>query len=170
LKNSLDRMLRRTFGLLEKVPDVFAMYGWEGTVVFQSHPGVMAISKLLDQKSIVQYRATFDQDIVDEMKEFDDELPRKAQIALDNKLPINWRALDFIEDELPRLLEEKKQLDAARKQVMSAKPGDYSQPKIDASVCTPGPNNPGVQYPSPWGINADPFEYTQQLKETTKSK
>jgi hypothetical protein len=111
-------MLRRAFGLLEKVPDVFAMYGWEGTVVFQSHPGVMAISKLLDQKSIVQYRATFDQDIVDEMKEFDDELPRKAQIALDNKLPINWRALDFIEDELPRLLEEKKQLDAARKQVI----------------------------------------------------
>lgn len=162
-------MLRRAACLLEKVPDVFAMYGWEGTVVFASHPGVMAISKLLEQKSIVSYRATFDQDIVDEMKAFDDELPRKAQIALDNKLPISWRSLDYIEDELPRLMEEKKQLDAARKQVMSAKVGDYSQPKIDGSVCTPGPNNPGVKYPSPWGVNSDPYEYTQQLKDSGKS-
>lgn len=72
-------MLRRGFSLLEKVPDVFAMYGWEGTVVFASHPGVMAISKLLEQKSIVSYRATFDQDIIDEMKAFDEELPGKPR-------------------------------------------------------------------------------------------
>lgn len=156
-------MFRRGISLLEKVPDVFAMYGWEGTVVFASHPGVMAISKLLEQKSIVSYRATFDQEIIEEMKAFDDELPRKAQIALDNKLAINWRALDYIEDELPRLMEEKKQLEAARKQVLSAKVGDYSQPKIDSSVCTPSPNNPGRTHPSPWGINADPYEYTPQV-------
>lgn len=162
-------MLRRGFGLLEKVPDVFAMYGWEGTVVFASHPGVMAISKLLEQKSIVSHRATFDQEVIEEMRAFDDELPRKAQIALDNKLSVNWRSLDYIEDELPRLLEEKKQLEAARKQVMAAKPGDYSQPKIDASVCTPSPNNPGRAYPSPWGINADPFEYTPQVDAAKKN-
>merc|ERR1719191_2046113 len=59
-------------------------------------------------------RATFTQENVDAMKEFDLELARKAQIAFDNQLPVNFVQLDNIETELPRLLEEKKQLDAAR--------------------------------------------------------
>merc|ERR1719261_1477999 len=61
-------------------------------------------------------RATFTQENVDAMKEFDLELARKAQIAYDNQLPTNFVQLDTIEQELPRLLEEKKQLDAAREE------------------------------------------------------
>ena len=41
----------------------------------------------------------------------------KAQIALDNGLAINFIDLETVEEDLPRLLEEKKQLDAARKAV-----------------------------------------------------
>merc|ERR1719229_552836 len=59
-------------------------------------------------------RAHFTQENVEAMKAFDPDLARKAQIALDHKLPINFQQLEIIEDSLPRLLEEKKQLQEAR--------------------------------------------------------
>merc|ERR1719197_1159084 len=59
-------------------------------------------------------RANFTPENIEEMKKFDPELSRKAQIAYDNKLPINFQQLEVIEETLPRLLEEKKQLEAAR--------------------------------------------------------
>merc|ERR1719387_2639443 len=102
----------------EKVPDVFVTFGVEQQFRFVSHPGVMAVSKLLEMKGIVQSRATFTQENVDAMKEFDTDLAKKAQIALDNGLPINFKTLDTIEENLPGLLEEKKQLEAARSETL----------------------------------------------------
>merc|ERR1719188_894808 len=62
-------------------------------------------------------RANFTQENIEKMKAFDPELARKAQIALDNKLPINFQQLELIEESLPRLLDEKKQLETARSEV-----------------------------------------------------
>merc|ERR1719434_408905 len=75
-------------------------------------------------------RATFTQENIEEMKKFDPELARKAQIAFDNKLPINFQQLEIIEEALPRLLDEKKQLEAARTGVAAIKiGGPYEMPK-----------------------------------------
>merc|ERR1719198_1921770 len=80
-------------------------------------------------------RATFTQENVDAMKEFDLELARKAQIAFDNQLPVNFKQMDSIEQELPRLLEEKKQLNTARTEVLKLPPGkhDVAGLKLDSS-------------------------------------
>merc|ERR1719356_2436039 len=59
-------------------------------------------------------RANFTQENIEEMKKFDPELARKAQIAYDQKLPINFQQLEIIEESLQRLLEEKQQLEASR--------------------------------------------------------
>merc|ERR1719281_2063815 len=59
-------------------------------------------------------RANFTQDNIEKMKAFDPDLARKAQVAYDNKLPINFQQLEIIEESLPRLLEEKQQIQAAR--------------------------------------------------------
>merc|ERR1719453_2732908 len=84
-------------------------------------------------------RATFTQENVDAMKEFDLELARKAQIALDNQLPTNFVQLDTIEQDLPRLL-EKKQLDTARTEVLKLPGGkhDMAGVKVDAAFPAPG--------------------------------
>ena len=136
-----------------KVPDIFASVGWENRVTFISHPGVMAVAKLLEQKGITRMKATFNQELIHEIAEYDEELGRKAQIAFDNGLSVEWRALDHIEEELPRLLEEKKEIESARKQVMSSK--DYSQPKINTKVVYPCPGTPGKVYDSPNEPTAD---------------
>merc|ERR1719445_2226929 len=62
-------------------------------------------------------RANFTEENIEKMKAFDPELARKAQIAFDHKLPVNFQQLEIIEDSLPRLLEEKKQLEVARAEV-----------------------------------------------------
>merc|ERR1712051_716624 len=103
--------------LAEKAPDVFVNFGLEQQFRFINHPGVMAVSKLLEMRSIARMRANFTQENIDKMKAFDPELARKAQLAYDNKLPINFQQLEIIEDALPRLLEEKKQLEIAREEV-----------------------------------------------------
>merc|ERR1719282_2214394 len=64
-------------------------------------------------------RANFTQENIEQMKNFDPELARKAQLAYDHKLPINFQQLEIIEEALPRLLEEKKQLETARAEVSS---------------------------------------------------
>merc|ERR1719188_2944713 len=62
-------------------------------------------------------RANFTQENIEGMKAFDPELARKAQIALDHKLPINFQQLELIEESLSRLLEEKTQLETLRSEV-----------------------------------------------------
>merc|ERR1712194_65567 len=120
----------------EKVPDVFVQFGMEQQFRFISHPGVMAVSKLLEMKTISRMRANFTQENIEGMKAFDPELARKAQIAFDNKLPVNFQQLEIIEEYLPRLLEEKQQLDAARAGVAKiAVGGPYQLPSgLDISA------------------------------------
>merc|ERR1719499_695544 len=75
-------------------------------------------------------RANFTQENIEKMKAFDPDLARKAQIAFDNKLPINFQQLEIIEDSLPRLLEEKKQLETLRAEVAKLPAGGpYDMPK-----------------------------------------
>merc|ERR1719367_1280642 len=62
-------------------------------------------------------RANFSQENIEKMKAFDPELARKAQIAFDHKLPVNFQQLEIIEESLPRLLAEKEQLEAVREAV-----------------------------------------------------
>merc|ERR1719277_1066947 len=91
-------------------------------------------------------RANFTQDNVEGMKAFDPELARKAQIALDHKLPINFQQLEIIEETLPRLLDEKKQLEAARAAVAKLPVGGpYAFPKTDISAVRPSPGQKDIQ-------------------------
>merc|ERR1719378_127599 len=76
---------------------------------------------------------------------FDPELARKAQIAFDNKLPVNFQQLELIEETLPRLVEEKTQLETLRKEVAKLPPGKYEMPKVDISACRPVPGQKDVQ-------------------------
>merc|ERR1712151_1438748 len=85
---ALARSLRRC---AEKVPDVYVNFGLEQQFRFISHPGVMAVSKVLEMRTVTQMRATFTQENIDRMKAFDPELAKKAQIAFDNKLPVNFQ-------------------------------------------------------------------------------
>lgn len=155
-------MLKRLGGKLLKekgaVPDVFAAVGWENRVTFISHPGVMAVAKLLEQKGITRMKATFNQELIHEIAEHDEELARKAQIAFDNNLSVEWKTLEVIESELPRLLQEKKELEAARTQVLNAKKGDYAQPKFDSKVVVPTPANLGEVFDTPNKPNGDPSQ------------
>merc|ERR1712187_991722 len=113
-----------------KAPDVFVQFGMEQQFRFISHPGVMVLSKLLEMQTVAKMRATFTQENIEEMKKFDPELSRKAQIAFDSKLPINFQQLEIIEEALPRLLDEKKQLEAARAEVAKLPAGGpYQLPK-----------------------------------------
>mmetsp|Transcript_83009 Transcript_83009/g.211264 ORF Transcript_83009/g.211264 Transcript_83009/m.211264 type:complete len:178 (-) Transcript_83009:71-604(-) len=131
--------------LAEKVPDVFVQFGLEQQFRFISHPGVMAVSKLLEMRHIARMRANFTQENIEGMKAFDPELARKAQIAFDHKLPINFQQLEIIEDSLPRLLEEKKQLEAARAAVAKLPVGTYDFPKVDISAARPVPGQKDLQ-------------------------
>merc|ERR1719324_1008889 len=90
-------------------------------------------------------RANFTQENIEKMKAFDPELARKAQIAYDHKLPINFQQLELIDDVLPRLLEEKSQIEAARSEVAKLPPGLYELPKhLDLSSIRPQPGQQDV--------------------------
>ncbi|CAE8601739.1 unnamed protein product [Polarella glacialis] len=131
----------------DKAPDVFVQFGLEQQFRFISHPGVMAISKLLEMRTISQMRANFTQENIEKIKGFDPDLARKAQIALDNKLPVNFQQLELIDETLPRLLEEKKQLGVARSEVAKLPVGGpYAIPKsVDVSACRPIPGQKDIQ-------------------------
>merc|ERR1719210_2239305 len=92
-------------------------------------------------------RANFTQENIDKMKAFDPELARKAQIAYDHKLPVNFQQLEIIEESLPRLLEEKKQLETARAAVAKLPVGGpYEMPKgLDISAARPVPGQKDIQ-------------------------
>merc|ERR1719265_428420 len=132
--------------ICNKVPDVFVQFGMEQQFRFVSHPGVMAVSKLLEQRMVTQMRANFTQDNIEKVKNFDPDLARKAQIAYDHKLPINFQQLELIEDILPRLLEEKTQIETARAEVAKLPPGNYNLPKnLDLSAVRPAPGQSDLQ-------------------------
>merc|ERR1719343_960515 len=92
-------------------------------------------------------RASFTQENIEKMKAFDPELARKAQLAYDHKLPINFQQLEIIEEALPRLLEEKKQLEAAREEVSKLPVGGpYAFPAgLDISAARPVPGQKDLQ-------------------------
>merc|ERR1719277_2846887 len=92
-------------------------------------------------------RANFTQENIEQMKAFDPELARKAQLAHDHALPINFQQLEIIEENLPRLLEEKKQLQAAREAVAKLSAGGpYELPKgLDISAARPVPGQKDLQ-------------------------
>mmetsp|Transcript_67547 Transcript_67547/g.162164 ORF Transcript_67547/g.162164 Transcript_67547/m.162164 type:complete len:173 (+) Transcript_67547:135-653(+) len=124
-----------------EIPRAVSVFGVEQQFRFVTHPGVMTVAKLLEMRQIVNMRATFTQENVEDMKAFDPELARKAQIAYDNKLPVNFRQLELIEEALPRLLDEKAQLTAARTETAKLPPGKYELPKsLDLSAVRPVPN------------------------------
>merc|ERR1719293_320751 len=106
----------------------------------------MAVSKLLEMKNVTLMRANFTQENIDKIQLFDPDLARKAQIAYDHKLPINFQQLELIDDALPRLLEEKKQLEAARTEIAKLPVGGpYALPKsIDVSAARPAPGTKDV--------------------------
>merc|ERR1719343_223861 len=92
-------------------------------------------------------RANFTQENIEGMKAFDPELARKAQLALDNKLPINFQQLEIIDEALPRLLEEKQQLTEAREEVGKLPVGGpYKFPAgVDISAARPVPGQKDMQ-------------------------
>merc|ERR1712137_1405754 len=125
---------------------VFVMFGVEQQFSFISHPGVMEIAKLVEMRHVARMRANFKQEDIEKIRPFDPELARKAQIAVDHKLPVNFQQLELIEESLPRLLEEKKQLEKARAAV-AALPvgGPYELPaEVDVSSCRPIPGQKDV--------------------------
>eukprot|EP00413_Alexandrium_margalefii_P047513 CAMPEP_0204606798 /NCGR_PEP_ID=MMETSP0661-20131031/59306_1 /ASSEMBLY_ACC=CAM_ASM_000606 /TAXON_ID=109239 /ORGANISM="Alexandrium margalefi, Strain AMGDE01CS-322" /LENGTH=176 /DNA_ID=CAMNT_0051618153 /DNA_START=68 /DNA_END=598 /DNA_ORIENTATION=+ len=125
----------------EKAPEVFMQFGLEQQFRFISHPGVMVVSKILEMRTIARMRANFTQENIEKMKMFDPDLARKAQIAYDHKLPVNFQQLELIEESLPRLLEEKKQLETLRADTAKLPVGGpYALPKnADFSACRPIP-------------------------------
>merc|ERR1719203_258277 len=92
-------------------------------------------------------RANFTQENIEGMKAFDPDLARKAQLAYDNKLPINFQQLEIIEESLPRLLEEKKQIETARTAVAKLPVGGpYEMPKgLDVTAVRPAPGQKDLQ-------------------------
>ncbi|VWU50781.1 conserved protein, unknown function [Hepatocystis sp. ex Piliocolobus tephrosceles] len=119
--------------LSNKVCDVLVSFGVrQNKTTFISHPGVMAVSQLLEMKLITRPRATLTQENVNAMVEFDLDLAKKAQIAVDNDLPVNFFDLEYIDrpEYLKMLIEEKEVLKKAREEVLNKKKGDYTIPDI----------------------------------------
>jgi len=119
------------------VPNCLCQFGNELPFAYLNHPGVMAVSTMVELRGITRMRANFTQNDVDALKEYDIELARKAQIAHDNGLAINFLDLERIEETLPRLLKEKAQLEEARKEVLGRKVGDYGPIKTQVPDCKP---------------------------------
>ncbi len=143
---------------LEKAPDVFAHLGWERVLPFISHPGVLAFAALLNQKSLVQWRAHFTDDVCDQMKHFDVDLYEHSKIALKEKLPVTWKQLDHLPEHMTRLKAEYEQIRLARSQVLGSAVGNYSMPNVDYSVVRPSPGNPDVGYKDPNKPTTDVFK------------
>lgn len=119
--------------LSDKVCDALVSFGVrQNKTTFISHPGVMAVSQLLEMKLITRPRAKLTQENVNAIFEFDNELAKKAQIAVDNNLPINFFDLEYIDrpEYLKLLLEEKEILEKARDEVLKRPKGNYEMPEI----------------------------------------
>ncbi|SCM20206.1 conserved Plasmodium protein, unknown function [Plasmodium chabaudi chabaudi] len=126
-------IFRTSYALSSKVCDVLVSFGVrQNKTTFISHPGVMAVSQLLEMKLITRPRATLTQENVNAMVEFDYDLAKKAQIAVDNNLPINFFDLEYIDrpEYLKLLLEEKAVLEKAREEVLKREKGNYQMPDV----------------------------------------
>merc|ERR1719273_1459426 len=71
----------------------------------------------------------------------------EAKLAYDHKLPINFQQLEIVDEALPRLLEEKKQLETARSEVGKLPVGGpYVLPSgLDISAARPVPGQKDLQ-------------------------
>ncbi|KAK2195526.1 bifunctional Casein kinase II [Babesia duncani] len=58
---------------------------------------VMAVAQLLEMKSLVEHRAHFTQENVNQMYEHDANLAEKAQVAVDHNLPISHYNLEHLD-------------------------------------------------------------------------
>lgn len=112
------------------MPMCITKFGHEEQVHFVQHPGVMAVSRLLELRWITRMRATFTPQQVIEMGEYDEEVAALADIACQNNLSINFIDMEKIEENLPRLIKEKEQLAAAREAVMALPKGNYNMPDV----------------------------------------
>ncbi|CAD7948872.1 unnamed protein product [Amoebophrya sp. A25] len=111
------------------VPMSLCCHGNAYAFHYLNHPGVMAVSTLLEMKGVVDMRANFTQENVEALKEFDVELARKGQIALDHGLAVNFLDLEYIDETLPRLLIEKELSQMAQLDILQRKDGDYAPMK-----------------------------------------
>ncbi|CDJ68632.1 hypothetical protein, conserved, partial [Eimeria necatrix] len=125
-----------------EVPDVLVSFGNQADrITFVSHPGVMAVSKLLEMEHISQFRAVLTQEDVNAITEFDPELAKavKAQVAVDEGLAVNFQDLEFFDrsEFVAAFKKEKKMLQQAREEVLQAPPGSYELPKAAADYKLP---------------------------------
>eukprot|EP00922_Rhytidocystis_sp_ex-Travisia-forbesii_P030793 GHVS01045434.1.p1 GENE.GHVS01045434.1~~GHVS01045434.1.p1 ORF type:complete len:247 (-),score=48.28 GHVS01045434.1:367-1107(-) len=125
----------------QDVPSVLVQFG---TRIFQlsfvSHPGVMAVAKLLEMPQLAKSQAAFTQENIDAIREFDEELARKCQLAHDNDLHINMMDLEHIDRPgyLDALKRDKAVLEQARREVESLPVGGpYVMPKCLADYKAP---------------------------------
>ncbi|CDJ61827.1 hypothetical protein, conserved [Eimeria maxima] len=90
----------------------------------------MAISKLIEMNHLIQYRAVLTQENVDEIAEFDPDLAKKAQIALDEGLAVNFQDLDYFYDKelVNKYKQEKKILNKIRQEIFNSPKGVYNMP------------------------------------------
>ncbi|KAL8444562.1 hypothetical protein Emag_005458 [Eimeria magna] len=100
-----------------EVPDVLVSFGNQADrITFVSHPGVMAVSKLLEMSHVVQHRAVLTQADVDAIAEYDPELSRDLQY--------------FDRPEYVSAFKKEQQLlQEARAEVLGAPKGQYNIPK-----------------------------------------
>ncbi|KAL8273425.1 hypothetical protein Esti_002670 [Eimeria stiedai] len=115
-----------------EVPDVLVSFGNQADrITFVSHPGVMAVSKLLEMSHVAQHRAVLTQADVDAIAEYDPELSGKAQIAVDEKLAVNFQDLKYFDrpEYVAAFKKEQKLLQEARAEVLRAPKGQYNMPK-----------------------------------------
>ncbi|KAL8425125.1 hypothetical protein Efla_006086 [Eimeria flavescens] len=116
----------------QEVPDVLVSFGNQADrITFVSHPGVMAVSKLLEMSHVTQHRAVLTQADVDAIAEHDPELSRKAQIAVDEKLAVNFQDLQYFDrpEFVAAFKKEQQLLQEARAEVLKAPKGQYNMPK-----------------------------------------
>merc|ERR1719401_1040464 len=88
----------------QQVPSCLTHHGHEFAFHFLNHPGVMAVATLMELRGVTRVRANFTQENIEALKEYDVELA------------INFLDLERIEQNLPRLLKERDQLEDARKE------------------------------------------------------
>ncbi|PFH35465.1 hypothetical protein BESB_063520 [Besnoitia besnoiti] len=139
-----------------EVPDVLVTFGNQSEkITFVSHPGVMAVSKLLEMDYLTEHRAILTQENVDAMREYDEELANKAQIAVDNNIPVNFQNLDFFDR--PEFVEMHKKEEAllkrAREDVLAAPRGQYEVPSYVA-------NYSPIEIPRKWRTD---LELTEEM-------
>eukprot|EP00922_Rhytidocystis_sp_ex-Travisia-forbesii_P030794 GHVS01045435.1.p1 GENE.GHVS01045435.1~~GHVS01045435.1.p1 ORF type:complete len:156 (-),score=25.02 GHVS01045435.1:656-1123(-) len=100
----------------------------------------MAVAKLLEMPRLAKSQATFSQENIDAIREFDEELARKCQVAYDNGLHVNMMDLEHIDRPgyLEALKRDKSILEQARREV-EALPlgGPYTMPKCLADYKSP---------------------------------